>query len=65
MCALECSQDGFPAPSHWRGPPPTARWLGASVQQPDCYPARSPAALLSGGPPAYMTFPVDADTHTA
>jgi len=63
MCALECSQDGFPAPSHWRAPPPAAQWLGASVQQPDCCPAQSPATSLSGGPPACMTFPADGEAH--
>ena len=60
MCALECSRDESPTPSHWRVPLPTTQWLGASVQPPGCCPAQSPAALLSDGPPACMTFPGDA-----
>lgn len=71
-CALECSLDEFPGPSHWRVLPPAVRWLGASVQQPDCCQAQSPAALLLNDPPACMTSPADAeisslvsDTNTA
>lgn len=57
MCALECSRDESPTPNHLRVPPPTEQWLGASVPQPDCCPTQSPAASLSDGPPACMTFP--------
>ena len=62
MCALECSRDESPTPSHSRVPPPTAQWLGASVPQPDCCPAQSPAASLSDGPPACMIFPENTET---